>query len=286
MMPGSNKTVWLLLFTVLFGHAVLASVLTEGRTRTGLVRTLMLDGLAPIEKLIDVSINGSITAWNNYVALLNTSRENEALRAENAELRMEIDRNRTEVNEAARLREFFDLGPHIVGDRILARVTAGDATISRQMILINKGTVNGLHVNAACITPDGVVGRVVHTGHMSAIVQLISDPDSAVGVTVETSRVQGIVRGANNGSLRLEHVDESMELDVGDRLVTSGTDLIYPKGLPFGQVVGLGPVAALMKTAVVRPAADLGRLEEVVCLINAAGATLLMDPGLALPATP
>ena len=286
MMPGSNKTVWLLLFAVLFGHAALASVLTEGRTRTGLVRTLMLDGLAPIEKLIDVSINGSIRAWNNYVALLNTSRENVALRAENAELRMEIARNRTEVNEAARLREFFDLGPHIVGDRILARVMAGDATISRQMILINKGTVNGLHVNAACITPDGVVGRVVHTGHLSATVQLISDPDSAVGVTVETSRIQGIVRGANNASLRLEHVDESLELHVGDWLVTSGTDLIYPKGLPFGQVVELGPVAALMKTAVVRPAADLGRLEEVVCLINAAGATLLVEPGLALPGTP
>ena len=286
MMPGSNKTVWLLLFAVLFGHAALASVLTAGRTRTGLVRTLMLDGLAPIEKLIDVSINGSITAWNNYFALLNTSRENAALRAENAELRMEIARNRTEVNEAARLRAILDLGPHIAGERIVARVMASDATISRQMMTIDKGTLNGMHVNAACITPDGVVGRVVHTGHWSAIVQLISDPDSAVGVTVETSRVQGIVRGANNGSLRLEHVDESMELQLGDWLVTSGTDLIYPKGLPFGQVVELGPAAALMKTAAVRPAADLGQLEELVCLIDVAGATLRMDPGLALPGTP
>ncbi len=286
MMPGSNKTVWLLLFAVLFGHAVLASVLTSGRTRTGLVRTLMLDGLAPIEKLIDVSINGVITVWDNYFALLDTSRENAALRAQNAELRMEIARNHTEVNEAARLRGFFDIGPHITGERIVARVIASDATISRQMITIGKGTRHGLHVNCAVITPDGVVGRVVHTGHWTAIVQLISDPDSAVGVTVETSRVQGVVRGANDGGLRLEHVDESLELHVGDRLVTSGTDLIYPKGLPFGQVVELGPVADLTKTAVVRPAADLGRLEEVVCLIDAAGSTLLMDPDLVLPGTP
>ena len=154
---------------------------------------------------------------------------------------MEIARNRTEVNEAARLREFFDLGPHITGERIVARVIASDATISRQMIMIGKRTVHGLHVNCAVITPDGVVGRVVHAGHWAAIVQLISDPDSAVGVTVETSRVQGVVRGANDGGLRLEHVDESLELHVGDRLVTSGTDLIYPKGFRLDRSLNWDP---------------------------------------------
>lgn len=286
MMPGSSKTVWLLLFAVLFGHAILVSLPSEGRARTGLVRALMLDGLAPIEKLVDVSIDGSISFWNNYLAILDTSRDNEILRAENAELRMEIARNRSDVNEAARMRGILDLGPQVAGDLVVARVIASDATTSRRTITIGKGTVHGLHVDAAVITPAGVVGRVVYAARRASTVQLITDPDSAVGVAVETSRVPGLVQGANDGSLRLVHVDESQELQVGDWLVTSGTDRIYPRGLPFGRVVELRPAVALMKTAIVRPAADLGRLEEVVCLINAAGATLLMDLDPAPPGTP
>lgn len=276
MVPGPNRTVWLALFAVLFGHVTLVSIPTEGRAGT-IIRTLILDGLTPIERLVDVSIHGVAAIWTNYFDLIDTRRENQDLRAQNAELRMEIARNRSEVSEAERLRRFFDLSPLMSGDRVAARVIGRDATLSRQTITIDKGTSGGLHVDAAVVTPDGVVGRVIHAAHWSAIVQLITDPDSAVGVTVGESRVQGIVQGAGGGGLRLEHVDDTRELHAGDRLVTSGTDQIYPKGLPLGEVVALGPVQNLMRTAEVRPSADLGRLEEVLCLINAAGSTLLLD---------
>jgi len=256
---------------------MLVTLPTEGSARAGLVRTLVLDGLAPIEKLVDVSIHGVGSVWSDYFALLDTRRENEELQAENDELRMALDRNRADVDEAGRLRELFDLVSRITGERVAARVIARDATVSRQAIIIDKGTVHDIHVNAAVVTPNGVVGRVIHAANLSSLVQLISDPDSAVGVIVESSRVQGIVRGWDNLSLRLEHVDESLVIEPGDMLITSGTDQIYPKGWPFGQVVELGEVEDMMKTASIRPAADLGRLEEVLCLINATGATQLID---------
>ena len=219
--------------------------------------------------------------------MLGTRQENDSLRQENAELQQEIDRNRGDVDEAERLRDFFDLDLQVTGERVAARVIARDATVSRQVVTIDKGTVHGIHENAAVITPNGrVVGRVIHAAHLSSTVQLISDPDSAVGVIVESSRVQGIVRGWDNGTLRLEHVDDSLELQVGDRLITSGTDQIYPKWLQFGEVMALGPVEDLMKPANVRPSANLGRLEEVLCLVNAAGSTPLMESGAGRGQTP
>ena len=278
-MSGSNKKVWFVLFAVLLGHVMLVSLPTAGLARAGLARTLMLDVLVPIEKLVDVSIHGVSSIWNNYFSLLNTRQENQSLQREIDELQMEIDRNRVDVNEAERLRELFDLDPQITGERVAARVIARDGTVSRHAVTIDKGTAHGVHVDSAVITPGGgVVGRVIHAAHLSSTVQLVSDPDSAVGVIVESSRVQGIVRGWDNGTLRLEHVDDSLELEPGDRLITSGTDQIYPKGLRFGEVTQLGQIEDLMKTANVRPFADLGRLEEVLCFINATGATQLIDP--------
>ena len=286
IMSGSNKRVWFVLFAVLLGHVMLVSLLTVGGARAGLVRTLILDVLAPIEKLVDVSVHGVGSIWNNYFSLLDTQQENESLQQEIAELRMEIDRNRFDLDEAERLREMFDLDSQVTGERVAARVIARDGTVSRQAVTIDKGTRHGIHVDAAVITPYGVVGRVIHAAHWSSTVQLVSDPDSAVGVIVESSRVQGIVRGWDNGTLRLEHVDDSLELQPGDRLITSGTDQIYPKGLPFGEVMELGPVEDLMKTAIVYPAADLGRLEEVLCLINATGATQLIESNAGRGQTP
>lgn len=265
---------------------MLVTLPTEGHARAGLVRTLILDALAPIEKLVDVSIYGVSSIWSDYFALLDTRRENEVLRRENDGLRMEIDRNRIDVDEAERLRELFDIDPQISSERVAARVIARDATVLRQAITIDKGTAHGIHVDAAVITPDGVVGRVIHAAYLSSLVQLVSDPDSAVGVIVESSRVHGIVRGWDNRTLRLEHVDESLALQSGDRLITSGTDQIYPKGLPFGQVVALGLVEDLMKTASVQAAADLNRLEEVLCLINANGTKQLLDSMSDLSHTP
>lgn len=260
----------MILFVVLLGHGMLATVPTAGTARAGWVRTLVLDILTPVERGVDVAVRGVGGVWNDYVALLDARRENETLREEIAELQMQMARDRSAVQEARRLREFYDLPDPIAGDRVAARVIGRDATMSRETLTIDKGTTHGLEVGASVVTPSGLVGRVIHTAHWSSTVQLISDPDSAVAVALDESRVQGIVAGQGNRAVRLEHVDATGEFDVGDRLVTSGTDGIYPRGLPVGVVSALGPLENMMQTARVRPAADLGRLEEVLCLVVSA----------------
>lgn len=264
------------MFAVLLGHVMLVALPDGGRAQTGIVRTLVLDLVTPIERVVGFSVNGIASLWGNYFALLDVRDDNRALRTEVDNLRIELARNAVDVREAERLRAYLGIEPHIKGERVMARVIGRDTTASRRTITIDKGSFGGLHANAVVITPDGVVGRVIHAAHFSSLVQLLSDPESAVGTIVESSRVQGIVRGWSGASLRLEHVDESDDVSVGDRLITSGTDQIYPKGLAVGYVSELGAVEDMMRTAAVEAAVDLGRLEEVLCLVNPAGSTRLL----------
>ena len=267
MLSRSNRTVWLLLTAVLFGQFLMVVLPSGGDRETGWVRTLILDGLTPIEKLFDLTFRGAQSAWNNYLGLLDTRRENERLQEEVSELRMEITRDREDVIEAARLRRLLDLDPVVNGRRIVARVIGRDTTPFRRTVTIDKGSVHGLRNDSPVMTPDGVVGRVIETGHLSAIVQLVSDPDSAVGVIVGSGRLQGIAKGDGTRYLELEHIDEHTDPVPGDAVITSGTDRIYPKGLPLGVIVAIGLPRDLMQTARVEPAVDLGKLEEVFCLV-------------------
>ncbi len=277
MISGSNRNVWLVLCAVLFGHTLMITLPGGGRNETGIVRTLILDGLTPIEKLFDVIIDGTGSVWRNYFTLLNTRRENLRLEAELSRLQMELEQQREAVGEAARLRRLLDLDPLVNAERVVARVIGRDTTSSRQTVTIDKGTWHGLHNNSPVITPDGIVGRIIHAGHAASIVQLVSDPEGAVGVIARSSRLQGIIRGDGTRYLELEHIDDHIELLPGEEIITSGTDQIYPKGLPVGSVAANGPDRDLLKTARVEPAADLSRLEEVICLISSPGAAGLFD---------
>ncbi len=277
MISGPNRTVWLVLCAVLFGHTLMVTLPAGGGSETGIVRTLILDGLTLIEKLFDLTFYGIGSIWNNYFDLLDTRRENERLQAELSRLGMEMEQNREAVGEAARLRRLLDLDPLVNAERVVARVIGRDTSTSRETVTIDKGRRHGLINNSPVVTPDGVVGRIIHAGLSASIVQLVSDPQGAVGVIAQSSRVQGIVRGDGTRYLELEHIDDHIELLPGERIITSGTDQIYPKGLPVGVVAANGPDRDLMKTARVDPAADLSRLEEVLCLISAPGTTRLFE---------
>ena len=282
MAGESNKRSWMVLVTVLIAHVAVAVLPAGDPPRTGLVRTLIIDGLTPIERLVDLTVSGASTIWSNYFALLDTRNANERLLQENAALRMEIDRNMEDVRQADRLRRLLDALPSDTGRRVVARVIGSDPTPGRRTVTIDKGRVHGLFTDAPVLTPDGIVGRVIHTGHFAAIVQLVSDPDSGVGILIRSSRVQGIVRG-DGRNLELDLIADDTELVVGDELLTSGTDRIYPKGLNVGVIESIGPAEDLMKTAHIRLAADLTKLEEVLCLIDRPNKSELLDELIAQP---
>ncbi len=116
----------------------------------------------------------------------------------------------------------------------------------------------------AVITPDGIVGKVLRVYHASSQVLLINDPDSGVGAILESSRLQGILQGTAAGETMLNYVMSDEKVAAGERVLTSGGDRIFPKGLPVGAVQQTNPGSDLFLNIRVKPAADLSRLEEVL----------------------
>jgi len=261
-----NKANWLVFASVLVGHLLLVSLPADSPAHSGFVRSLIMDFLTPAERLVNRSVSGLGGVWTNYFALLETREENLRLQAEVDRLRMEMQLNREAVLEAARLRRFLELDLPAGSEGVVARVTGGDPSVSQRTVMLDKGRGAGIEPGSPVITPDGIVGRVIYTSHFSSIVQLVTDPTSAVGALVQTSRVQGIIRGNGTRELVFEHSEDGTDLLPGDILVTSGTERIYPKGLPVGVIASVGSVTDLVSTALVEPSADLGKLEEIMVL--------------------
>jgi rod shape-determining protein MreC len=245
----------------------------------------MLDSLAPMEKLVDRSLQGVGYVWDSYIALIGTHNENQRLKSQVDELQMKLNRQQEDVLEAQRLRALLSFENSGVGKTIVARVVGRDPTRSNQTITIDKGVSHGVKPDSAVITPEGIVGRVIHASNFFSIVQLILDSQSGVGVMLQSTRRQGLLRGTGGKTLELEYIDDDNDLKQGDGLITSGLDRIYPKGPPVGVIVSIGPRRGLFKAVEIRPTADLARLEEVICVIERPEQVDIVDPALG-PAAP
>lgn len=274
---ASKKPVWIVLAAALAVHTGLISLQARHRLNTGFVRVWIMDSLAPMEKLVDRSSFGVRYVWSHYIELIGLRDENQRLKQENDRLRMQIGDDHEAVLEAQRVRALNGLQDQGIGKTIVARVIGRDAGRS-QTVMIDKGRSHGIRPDSAVITADGIVGRVIQSSNFFSIVQLIIDSQSAVGVMLQSTRRQGILRGVGGRDLDLDYIDDDNDLKDHDTFLTSGEDRIYPKGLPVGVIISIGPRKGLIKTVQVRPSADLGRLEEVLCVIDRPPAPDVVDP--------
>jgi len=236
-----------------------------------------MDSLAPVEKLVDRVTYGVRYVWGNYFALIGIHQENERLKHQVDDLQMQLQRHSEDIQELQRLRAVLSFPASTVGKTVVARVIGRDPA-RNQTVTIDRGAAHGLKPDAAVITPTGIVGRVIHTSNFFSIVQLVIDPQSAVGILVESTRRQGIVRGTGEPILDLDYIDDDNDLKQGDLFLTSGLDRIYPKGLPVGVISSIGPRRGLLKTVQVKPTANLAQLEEVICIIEKATSLDEVDP--------
>jgi rod shape-determining protein MreC len=274
---ASKKPTWIVLAITLIIQTGLISIQARHRIDAGFVRVWILDSLAPVEKLVDRSTHGVRYVWDGYIALIGVYSENQRLKHQIDDLQMQLQQHREDVLELQRLRAALSFPASNFGKTLVARVIGGDPA-RNQTVTIDKGSAHGVKPDSAVITPAGVVGRVIQTSNFFSIVQLVIDSQSAVGVLLESTRRQGIVRGTGGRDLDLDYIDDDNDLKQGDVFLTSGLDRIYPKGLPVGVILSVGPRRGLLKTVQVRPSADLGRLEEVICILPQAQSLDVADP--------
>jgi rod shape-determining protein MreC len=268
---ASKRPGWIACGAALAFNILILSLQTGSQPGPGLMRTWLMNALTPVLKLVDGSIGGVTGVWDGYFALVGVRDENERLRAENEQLRLEIGNQREDVLEAERLRALLQLSRSGLGKTVVARVIGRDPSHSHHTFTIDKGRQHGIVENASVFTADGVVGRVFWASDRSATVQMITDSQSSVSAMVRSTRAQAVFKGLGTARLQLDYIDDDNQIQEGDELITSGLDQIHPKGLALGVVESVGapaPPAGILKTVTVRPAADLGRVEEVIVAVE------------------
>jgi rod shape-determining protein MreC len=280
---ASKRPIWIALSIALLIHTGLISVQAGHRFDTRFVRMWLLDSLAPLEKLVDRSLYGIVYVWDSYFALIGVHRENEQLKQQVDELKLQLEKRREDVVEVQRLRTLLSIQDAGIGRTVVSRVIGRDPGRANQTVTIDKGLSHGVKPDSAVITADGIVGRVIHSSNFFSIVQLVIDSQSAVGVMLESTRRQGVLKGNGSRELELEYIDDDNDLKEGLKFITSGQDRIYPKGLQVGLITLVGPRRGLLRTVQVRPAADLDRLEEVICILDHPQNVDVADPALGPP---
>jgi rod shape-determining protein MreC len=133
---------------------------------------------------------------------------------------------------------------------------------------IDKGTGDGIISDMPVLAPAGVVGRIVMPTARASKVQLLIDRDAAAGAVVERSRAQGVVVGTGTDRFRLDHVPGAADIQVGDRVVTSGIEGIYPKGFLIGQIESIDRQSGEFTNVLVRPAVEFSALETILVVLT------------------
>jgi rod shape-determining protein MreC len=256
-----------LFVAVMLGHILLISAQVSSKRGVPVLEEVTFGLFAEVQRAASSAINGVREVWSGYVALRNVRRENEELKRELADARVALQQQRALADRSRGLETLLGLRDRTSLETVAAEIVGAASTPDFRTLTIDKGVKDGLRPDMAVISPHGVVGRVVVPSARSAKVQLLIDRNAAAGALIERSRAQGVVLGAGDGGLLLEYVPEVADVVVGDVVVTSGIDGIFPKGFVLGHVENIEKSGGAYRRIVVRPAADFSKLEEVLVVV-------------------
>jgi rod shape-determining protein MreC len=265
--PSRHKSLVLLAGVVVL-QVLLLAVQIRRDSQGRLIRVWTVGAVTPFERAGATGIGGIRGVWNHYFALQNTSRENERLHHENDTLKLQINQLQGKAAEADRLATLLSFRQgHQAISMVAARVIGTSADTSSQTVYLDRGERDNIHRNMGVITPDGVVGKVIESYRDTSQVLLLTDKDSGVGALLSESRIQSPVGGVGEPLLAMKYVPNDDIVNIGDHVVTSGMDRIFPRDLPVGTVAQIKP-GNPFKQIRLRPAANLERLEEVIVLLS------------------
>ncbi len=265
--PSRHKSL-VLLAGVIVLQVLLLAVQIKRDSQGRLIRSWTVGAVSPFERAGSYGFGWFRDIWRNYFALRGTRKDNEELRRENDALKLQIAQLQGKAAEADRLAILLNFRQsHADVPMVAARVIGGSAGTASQTIELDRGERDGIRRNMGVITPDGVVGKVVEAYPHTAQVLLLTDKDSGVGAMLAGSRIQSPVGGVGEPLLAMKYVPNDDEVNLGERVVTSGMDRIFPRDLPVGMIAEIKS-GNPFKQIRIKPAANLERLEEVLVLLT------------------
>lgn len=245
----------------------------RGKFKTPVADSAAMTILAPFQRAF--SWAGSQLAFIKY-----TVNETFRLYEQNKQLREEVEILRAQnltaseyASENQRLRNLLGYKQSAVQfDLVAASVIGRESASWSSVIVINRGTFDGVANNMPVVTELGLVGHVKEAGLNSSKVQLLIDPRSSVGTIIQRpeSRVAGIVEGdiKNPARPRMVNIPKDSDVKVEDMVVTSGFGGVYPKGLVVGKVVEIhNEEGGLLKYCALETSVNFQKLEDVAVIV-------------------
>jgi rod shape-determining protein MreC len=253
------------LVIVLVAVNVILLTITGKRTQapSGLGRGALLI-VSPFQKELSAFFQSIKDIWNQYFNLVSVAQENQRLKKMLGERMQQLNQcSETELANA-RLRHMLGFEDEISRPMIAAQVVGKDPSPWSKTIIVDKGTRAGIRQGAPVVIPEGIVGVVVEASARSAKVLLLIDPNSAVDALVQRTRARGIVKGGGAGYCLFDYVLRKHNISVGDTVVSSGMDGVFPKGLPVGRISEIVRLnAGIFQKVSLTTSVDFEILEEV-----------------------
>ncbi|MCL4812863.1 MAG: rod shape-determining protein MreC [Vicinamibacteraceae bacterium] len=255
----------LLVLVVLIGHLTLISAQVTTRTGVSVLQAVTFGAFSEVQRLVASTVGRVGDVFRDWGALRTAREENERLERELANLQLRLQEQRALATEARRLQDLLDLRANVVERTLAAEVIAGNASPYFRTVTIDRGRLDGVAADMAVLAPTGVVGRVVgQPAPRASRVQLLIDRNAAAGAVTERTRAGGVVVGDGEQGLRMDFVSNLADVKVGDLVVTSGLDGIYPKGFVIGTVSRVDRGQGLFQEIQVTPRVDFSALDEVL----------------------
>ena len=257
-----------LLVVLCLGHVLLISSQVPDASGSSALGSAAFGSVTKVQSAIG-GVSGGISGfWNHYLALRGVSRDNDVLRARVLELEGQLQGERARGTRVDSLEDALKLQRSMVAPTLAARVIAGNPVTGVLTVNVDRGTADGVLPNMAVINGRGVIGRVIgNPSSHACTVQLLIDRTAFAGALLEASGAAGGVSGGfADGNFRMGLLSSAATVAVGDRVVTSGQDGIFPHGFLIGnvqQVNGTGK----SREVVVTPAVNFERIDVVLIML-------------------
>ena len=229
------------------------------------VKVYFANVVGPTLKGVGAPFHFTHGIFDAYVNLVDVKRKNDELRKKLEALQLKDQKFPELEKENERLRRLLHFMDERPGTLTAARVIGEDVSNWYKCIIIDKGRGNGISEKMPVITPEGVVGQAVEVNQWHTKVMILIDTNSAIDVYVTGKEARGILAGTGRTTLKMKYVLKNDDLEAGDRLITSGKDGVYPRGLPVGVVISVNKnVVGLFAEVEVMPFNNFRKLDEVL----------------------
>jgi rod shape-determining protein MreC len=267
-----------ILMVQIIGLAVQVRRTSEGRSTVDmrdpagvrLIRLWAVGLVSPPEKAAHSTKMGIVGMWQNYIDLRH-------VREQNAQLQEQVDRLRLaqaslleDARQGQRLQTLLDFQHRYIYSTLASQAIGSSGNLQSHLFYLDKGSSSGLKPDMAVITAEGIVGKVRDVFSSTAQVLMINDQTSGAGVILESTRIRGILTGNASGQLEIVGILADERIKPGEKVLTAGGDLVYPRGLPVGVVekVVRDPDRDAFIIVMVKPFAHLDRLDEVLVITD------------------